>query len=434
MTSNFKFTLLSSVAAATVTIMAAGTANATNGYFSNGYGTASKGMAGVSVALPQDTQAAANNPAGMKSLGNRFDAGLSLFSPRRSYSTSGAAGTNFMNDNDQESSQEYFLVPSFGVNKDMGEYSLGVTATANGGMNTNYATNVFTGGTSGRTGIDLAQLLVGVTYARKLNENHTIGITPTVAAQRFKATGLQGFASISSDSTKLTDNGYDYSYGYGLRMGWLGEMSDTLTLGAMAQSTMYMQKFDKYAGLFANKGEFDIPPAVSIGASVKATDKLTVAADAQRIFYGTVDSISNSHNISVAPFHTGAGGTVNENSLGNSEGIGFGWQDMNVFKIGLQYAYSDALTLRTGASHNTAAFKKSETLFNILAPAVVDTHLSVGGTYDFAPNMSFSLAYTRAFAADITGVNINHIFGGTGTPIALKMDQHDLEMGFNYDF
>lgn len=434
MTSNFKRTLLSSVAAAAVTMMAAGTAQATNGYFSNGYGTASKGMSGVSVANPQDTQAAANNPAGMRALGNRFDAGISVFSPRRSYETTTGGFFAGTGDPAHKSSSNYFLVPSFGANWDMGEYSLGVTMTANGGMNTDYATNVFNGGTNGRTGIDLAQALIGFTYSRDLNSDHTIGITPTLAAQRFKATGLQGFGAISSDATKLTDNGYDYSYGGGMRLGWLGKMNDKLTLGAMAQSKMYMQKFDKYAGLFANKGEFDIPATVSIGASYKATDKLTVSGDAQRIFYGSVDSISNTHNISVVPI-MGAP-TTHANALGASNGVGFGWQDMDVFKVGLEYAYSDALTLRTGASHNTAAFSNTETLFNVLAPAVVNTHLSVGGTYEFAPNMSFSMSYTRAFTADITGVNTNNAvaLGGAAAPIALEMNQHDLEVGFKYNF
>jgi len=433
MTNNFKLTLMSGVTAAAVTMAFAGTANATNGYFSNGFGTAAKGMAGASIALPQDTQAAMNNPAGMKKLGNRIDGSVALFSPLRSYYT--ANGGGFIADTQQKSASKYFLIPAFGMNYDMGDYSLGVTMSANGGMNTNYATNVFNGGTNGRTGIDLAQAFLGFTYARDLDAKNTIGITPTLVAQRFKATGLQGFGSISADSTKLTDNGYDYSYGYGLRVGWLGEINDKLSLGAMAQSKMYMQKFDKYAGLFANKGEFDIPPTVSLGGSYKVDDKLTIAVDGQRIFYGSVDSISNSHNINVGAFHTGAGGTVGPNSLGNSQGIGFGWQDMNIGKVGAQYQYSDDLTLRAGVSHNTAAFSTVETLFNILAPAVVNTHLSVGGTYDIAPNLSFTMAYTHAFNADIKGVNVNHIFGkGSSEPIGLEMKQHDIEVGMSYEF
>ncbi len=37
---------------------------ATNGYFAHGYGVRSVGVAGVSIALPQDGLVAASNPAG----------------------------------------------------------------------------------------------------------------------------------------------------------------------------------------------------------------------------------------------------------------------------------------------------------------------------------------------------------------------------------
>ena len=61
---------------------------ATNGYFSHGYGTKNKGLAGGGIALPQDAMIAATNPAGMAFVGDRMDAGISLFSPMRSYSAS----------------------------------------------------------------------------------------------------------------------------------------------------------------------------------------------------------------------------------------------------------------------------------------------------------------------------------------------------------
>jgi long-chain fatty acid transport protein len=429
MTSTFKTTLMSSVAIAAAVMMTAGSANATNGYFSNGYGTTSKGMAGAGVALSQDTQAGTNNPAGMRALGDRVDVGVAVFNPIRSFS-SPATGT-FLKDSHQTSDTNIFVVPSFGANWDMGTYSLGVTLSANGGMNTDYATNVFSGGTNGRTGIDLAQALLGFTYSRNIGDNNTIGITPTLAGQRFMARGLQGFGSISTDAGKLTDRGYDYSYGGGLRLGWQGKVNDQLSFGAMYQSRMYMQRFQKYAGLFADKGEFDIPPSVSLGAAVKVNDKLTVAIDGQRIFYGQVEAIANSHNTTL-----GGIGTNAYNSLGGPDGAGFGWNDMSIGKIGVEYAYDDALTLRAGASHNTAAFSNTETFFNVLSPAVVNTHLSFGGTYNLTDSMSLSLAYTRAFRADITGVNTNHDvgYGGAALPIALDMEQNDFEIGLKMEF
>ncbi len=414
------------------------TASATDGYFSNGYGTASKGMAGAGVAAPQDTQAAINNPAGIRGLGDRFDGGVSLFSPIREYNAT--SNKVFIADYTQGSESDLFFIPSLGASWDMGDYSLGLTLSANGGMNTDYDTTVFTGGTSGKTGIDLMQAFIGATYARDLGDKHTFGITPTFAVQRFSATGLQGFAAISSDSDNLSDNGHDYSYGGGLRVGWLTKASDQLTLGFSGQSRMYMTKFDKYSGLFAEDGGFDIPAAVTLGASFKANDKLTINGDVKRIFYNSVESISNGLP-GVCSFNTNcAGGAVSRQSLGGSDGVGFGWQDMDIIKLGVQYAYSDALTLRAGASHNSDAFKGTETLFNILAPAVVDTHLSLGGTYTVSPAMSWNASFTHAFAADITGININHAEltalggDGTGRPIELEMYQNELEIGLSYNF
>ena len=59
-------------------------AQATNGYFAHGYGIQSEGIAGVGIALPQDSLAAATNPAGTAFVGSRLDIGLNYFEPSRS--------------------------------------------------------------------------------------------------------------------------------------------------------------------------------------------------------------------------------------------------------------------------------------------------------------------------------------------------------------
>ena len=67
--------------AAALTTLFPATALATNGYFSHGYGTISKGLAGAGTALSQDSVAAATNPAGMAFVGNRVDGGFEVFPP-----------------------------------------------------------------------------------------------------------------------------------------------------------------------------------------------------------------------------------------------------------------------------------------------------------------------------------------------------------------
>ena len=53
-------------------IVASPAIHATNGYFSHGYSTKEKGLAGAGTAFSQDAMAAATNPAGMAFVGERF--------------------------------------------------------------------------------------------------------------------------------------------------------------------------------------------------------------------------------------------------------------------------------------------------------------------------------------------------------------------------
>ena len=78
-----------------------------------------------------------------------------------------------------------------------------------------------------------------------------------------------------------------------MRVGWIGELSPSLTLGASVASKVYMKEFDDYDNLFAEQGDFDLPANFTVGATFKATPKLNLSFDFQRILYEGVASISN---------------------------------------------------------------------------------------------------------------------------------------------
>lgn len=170
-------------------------ADATNGYFAHGYGTISKGMAGAGAAFSQDAIAAATNPAGMAFIGNRLDAGLELFSPRREYIVTGGGepqpGTFFLRPPGRDSGSEYFPIPHFGYNRVLDEsHTLGVTVFANGGMNTDYDARDGGAFFGGKAGVDLAQLFVAPTWTWRFRPEQAIGISPVFAWQRFEMKGV----------------------------------------------------------------------------------------------------------------------------------------------------------------------------------------------------------------------------------------------------
>src|SRR5690606_33680550 len=223
---------ISQIALVVAGCMAPALGHATNGYFSHGYGIKSKGIAGIGIALPQDAMAAAANPAGMAWVGSRMDVGLDVFMPARETAIGGnGAGLNGTYDGDGRSK---FFVPDFGYNRMVNpNLAVGVVVYGNGGMNTTYETSPFSAfGVTGTTGVDLTQLFIAPTVAYKITPDHSVGISLNLAHQRFSAYGLQPFAMMSSDPTKLTNNGEDSSSGWGVRIGWTGRASDTVTLGA----------------------------------------------------------------------------------------------------------------------------------------------------------------------------------------------------------
>jgi long-chain fatty acid transport protein len=440
------------VAAAIATALAPLAAQATDGYFSHGYGMKSKGRGGAATAMAVDAFGGANNPASMVFAGDRLDVGIDWFRPdrkmKREGSTGAGAGLGGPIDASvagNESSD--FLIPEFGYNKMLSpSLSLGVTVYGNGGMNTDYRGDVVPAGIcgpttanvlcgSGNLGVDLSQLIIAPTVAYKFAPSHSVGISPLFAYQRFKAYGLQAFGAISSDPAHLTNKGYDDSWGAGLRIGYFGQLTPAVAVGA-AYSTKVKGKFDEYRGLFADGGKFDIPENWNVGVAFKASPKLTLAADVQQIMYGGVASVGNPSNQPncnpMVNFPTGPG--VGPDCLGASgSSIGFGWDDVNVLKLGVEYQYSSALTLRAGYNHTDNPVQARDVTFNILAPGVVQDHVTLGLTYAVSPNSELTVAYMHAFEKSVSGPASNPYFnvGGTET---LTMSQNSLGVAWGWKY
>jgi len=300
---------------------------ATNGYFSHGYGIKAKGMGGAATASTDDAFFGANNPAAAAFAGNRLDLGLDVFSPNREASRTGLGPL----DMSVESDSNYFFIPELGYNRMINnDLALGLTVYGNGGMNTDFPggqincgfgpANMLCG--QGDLGVDLMQLIIAPTVAFKFAPNHSVGISPLIGLQFFEAQGLHAFTGISTDPTAVTNNGHDDAWGFGVRVGYLGKITPTVTIGAAYASKMSMDEFDDYAGLFAEQGDFDIPENYNLGVSWQATPQLRLAMDYQRINYSDVNSIANA---SMVPF-----------PLGADNGPGFGWSDVDVWKLGVE--------------------------------------------------------------------------------------------------
>lgn len=392
-------------------------AAATNGYFTNGSSVQSNGLGGAGIAFPVDALAGYINPAGIAFVGDRVDVGLTVFNPHRSskisgnlYGADGAYSGNAV---------RYFLLPEAGYTRRVADdLYFGLSLTANGGMNTGYHDNPYAAfGGRGEAGVNLQQIVLTPTVAYTITPTQSIGIGANIAWQRFYAEGLTPFTAFSQAPNQVTNTGYSTSVGVGARVGWTGRFGDNLSLGA-TWSSKIPGSFHGYQGLFAQSGSFDIPQNFGIGASYRVTSGLTLLGDVQRILYAQTHSIGNP-----------LANLLQGNALGSANGAGFGWRDINVYKLAASYAYSPTLTLRGGFSHAQQPIPSSQTFFNILAPGVVQNQVSVGATWQTSARGELSFYYSHAFEKTVNGVDsIPPPFGGGNADISLSENS----LGFAY--
>ena len=379
-------------------LLTASAALATDGYFDHGYGVKAKGLGGAGVAFAQDSMVVATNPAGLVDVADSHQVGLTWFAPDRSVTVNG----NTFDGNEDGS----FTIPDFSYKTTLSSgVAFGLAVFGNGGMNTGYQTalfNVNPGVASSNTSMDLSQLFIAPTWSWRNEGGHAFGVSAILAGQRFKATGLEDFG--------IANAGYDSSFGGGARLGWTWQASQNLKVGATYQSRLWMAKFDKYAGLFAEQGGFDIPSNYAVGFAYKIDSSLTWAFDVERIHYSEVNSVGN-------PGSSPGG-------FGTSNGPGFGWKDVTVIKTGLAYEVSPTLVVRLGYNHTTQPIGSSEIFFNQLAPGVVRHHATLGATWQANASTEVSFFYARAFNETVSG-NI-------GVPASLQMDQDSFGLSLNW--
>lgn len=376
-----------------------GSLQATDGYFSLGNGILSKGVAGVGVGY-HPYSLIGGNPAGQVFIGAQFDIGVGFFSPIREYTITGAPSgmpnTFGLAPGTVESDSKLFVMPSLGANFLLGPNTTwGVAIYGNGGMNTDYPTQTFGDAGSSTTGVNMAQLFANLNFSQKLGADHALGLSVVLGYQYFEADGLTNFGLFSMNPARLSNNGKDHSLGIGYKLGYYGKITPQLSVGATYQSRLSMDEFEEYAGLFAEGGDFDIPANWALGFGYELNDQWTVMFDFKQILYSTVNSVAN-------PFDPMSVPTA---PLGHEDGPGFGWEDMTILKLGLEFEVNTSWTLRAGFSHGNNPIPESEVLFNILAPGVIENHLALGFSTKLGGGSLLNFYFNYAFNNKVSGYN-----------------------------
>lgn len=470
-------------ATAVVALCMASNAFATNGYFTHGNGTKNKAMAGSGVAMPEDSIDITNNPAVAPFVGDQLVIGAALFSPIRKYSTSdsnyqGQYGAFTIGPQSMKSGSNYHVIPHIAKSWQLDNGAAWALAFyGRGGMNTDWeggsasfdpdgqcgpaGAMTFPGtygdgafGSNGDTGVNLSQAFLDITWAKQFNDHFSFGLSAVLAAQMFEADGVRAFSpytetyarSLNPDDPcgsmptlpqNLSNNGTDWSYGYGLKVGMHMPINDRVALGVMYQTEIKMTELDDYSDLYAGQGSFDIPANLKVGLTINASESIALNFDIEHTWFSDVPAVGNPiANIFNCP-------TANPMSsdtsycLGGNNGAGFGWDDMTVYKLGMAWKAGEDWTWRFGYSWGDQPIPSSEMTFNILAPATIEQHITAGFTLERTPGRQFNMAFMFAPNNEISGPQSFDFSPMNPMPpqnVTLEMYQWEIEASYSWRF
>lgn len=364
-----------------------GQALASNGFFAIGQGTKSKGMGGVGIALPQDALAAANNPAGQVFVGDRFDIGVSASKSQTGETDVNGGVVVFQAD----LVDKWQYSPSLGYNGMLDAFSsIGVSLYAEDGF------DGFSFFPALPSVLTLQQGYANFSYAHKIGEKSSLGGSILVAMQTVGA----------NNGVTSTD---ELATGFGLKLGWQGDIGGGVSLGATWQPKIQMSKLVGFSAATGFNGALDIPSTYGAGIAWK-NNGFTLAFDYQRISYAGVATLGNAISLP-------AGQT------------GLGWESINVLKLGVQYEFKD-LAIRAGLSHNNTPVPGNTLDANGLIPVFIQNHLTAGFTQKFGQSSEINFALIYGMESTVSGASIV----SPGDIIESKQSQYAAEISYGVRF
>lgn len=383
----------------------ANAAYAAEAYMQNGIGAREKALAGGGVANSTDATAASLNPAGLTNVGTQLTTSTSFFNLRGGFSSVGTGGVTA--DGKHTSDKDWLVIPNFAANWRVNwglVDAVALTVYGNGGVMSHYGnmpsatctalTGMGGAYCAGPMGVAMNQTFISVAVAKQVAPGISVGVAPILARQTIKVDGLGSFAGASSDAANFSGRGTDEAWGGGARAGVEWKIAPGMKFGVAGNTRVYMQNFDKYSGLFAERGSLDAPASLQTGVSLDVRKDVTLMLDYKRIWFSSVRALGNTST------------TTGAVAFGLDNGPGFGLRDLDIYKIAMEWRANNWLTLRGGYSYNTAPFASQDADLTSMHLGLVQHHLTAGLKVAVTERMDLELAAMYAPRATLTGAEL----------------------------
>jgi long-chain fatty acid transport protein len=193
-------------------------------------------MAGVAIALPQDSVEAANNPAGMALVGTRFDVDVQTV-------IAGEAIQYGFPGNDLATTV-IVPVPEGGFNIRIGDNLYAGVSVFGTGIVSSYNRPLVELPNVHNAYAKLTDYILAPTLSYRINDWNAVGFSFTGALQGIQAQGV--LVPTSNGLQQLPVHSTDLAPGYGFRLGYISSPFDWLSIGIDYDTKIRFSKFQHY--------------------------------------------------------------------------------------------------------------------------------------------------------------------------------------------
>lgn len=396
-------------------------AHATLGIFEHGSGIKAMGFGGVSYVGASESTALSANPAQAIAMGNRYDVGVDLLRVSGGAEIIGnAAGP----DGAYQYKSNYYPIPQVGANFKVGDrWAFAVTAFAAGfgpvypqspyarfaGPNDNGVSD------SAQTSLKIGGLSLAV--AHRLG-SHSLGMSLNLQHQWLSVEGLLPFAPLSETPDAVSNQGPHTSYGMSLTIGWTAPLTPWLDAGLSYRTQALQLRIEEYRGLLPDQGKLELPAIFGGALLARPADGWRLALEYQHFGYQRSNGFGN-----------GIDRLAAGRPLGSANGPGFGFNNQNAYKLGVEHEVSPSLTVRGGFIYSTQLLSRHNILLNQQSPGTSKFHLTLGSTWTVAKVHELSGFFAMSERRRVTGENsIPAAFGGGEATIANR----NMSIGISY--
>lgn len=273
---------------------------------------------------------------------------------------------------------------------------------------------------------DYMLLQVGLAWAYEVTDNFSIGVQPTV---NYAALELAPNPTANPNASGYPVSDKASAIGFGAQFGLFYNSPSGFKAGASYKTT---QKFEDLEfenthlnnTTSTNAFNMDYPAILSFGLGYSTGD-IDLAVDYRFVDYENTNGFSEK----------------GWNQTGSVKG--FGWKNINILSVGLQYKGFEKFPLRVGYTYSSNPIDSELAFFSIPATAVIENAFQFGFSHPFNDNFTINGVYHYGASGDKTeGQMLNPMMASAsnpygavpGTKVGYEMTTSMVMLGLTYTF